>query len=78
MATRPALHKETSQGTRVIAVSVAGHAGYWVSGSPHRVGDRAAGNALIWADGPVTYRVESALGKTAAIEVGAAISSAAP
>jgi hypothetical protein len=74
----PALHKETSQGTRVIAVSVAGHAGYWVSGSPHRVGDRAAGNALIWADGPVTYRVESALGQTAAIEVGAAISSAAP
>jgi hypothetical protein len=69
----PALRKETSPGTRVTAVSVAGHPGYWVSGASHRVGERTAGNVLIWADGPVTYRLESALTKDAAIRVGAAI-----
>jgi hypothetical protein len=67
------LHKETAQGTRVTAVSVAGHPAYWVSGAPHRVGDRVAGNVLIWADGPVTYRVESALTREVAIRVGGAL-----
>lgn len=66
--------KLTDTGTTVEAVLVNGKRGYWLSGAPHfffytgpsgLVQDdrRWVGDALIWADGPVTYRLESALGR---------------
>ena len=72
--------KVTGSGTTVDAVLVGGHQGYWLSGDPHfffytrpdgvvRDDRRWVGAVLIWTDGPVTYRLESALGRAAAIEV---------
>lgn len=62
-------------------VTVGGHAGFWISGDPHfffyvqkdgtTVGDdrRWVGDALVWSDGTLTYRIESALGRDATIEL---------
>ena len=62
-------------------VRVAGRAGFWISGDPHfffYVGKDGAtidddrrwvGDALVWSDGTLTYRIESALGRDATIEL---------
>lgn len=61
-------------------VLVNGRRGYWLSGAPHffyyagpggTVHDdrRWVGDALLWSEGPVTYRLESALGRYATIQV---------
>lgn len=82
---RPRVDKQVGPGTRVVAVTVGSHAGYWVSGAPHEVhevppsgGDahraRLAGNTLIWVDGATTYRLESALDREAAISIAERIS----
>jgi len=78
----PPVEKQAGPGTRVTAVQVGPHPGYWLSGAPHEVresghGDggppaagtaaRLAGNTLIWADGGTTYRLESALDRASAI-----------
>ena len=66
--------------TTVESVLVNGRAGYWLSGAPHFffytgpsgvVQDerRWVGDALLWSDGPVTYRLESALGRDATIRM---------
>jgi hypothetical protein len=72
--------KLTDTGTSVEAVRVDGRRGHWLSGAPHfffytgpsgLVQDdrRWVGDALIWADGPVTYRLESALGRDATLAI---------
>lgn len=72
--------KIVGSGTTVEIVIVSGHRGYWLSGEPHfffytgaggPVQDdrRWVGDALLWSDGPVTYRLESALGRDATIRI---------
>ena len=67
--------------TRIEPVSVAGVTGWWISGEPHGIvyvlpggeprfdGRRTVGDTLIWAVGDITYRLESALGRDAAIDL---------
>jgi hypothetical protein len=67
-------YQKTLDGSaQVTPVTVSGHPGYWISGPPHfffyvdpsgkPVDDshRIVGDTLIWADGDVTYRLESQL-----------------
>lgn len=73
--------KSINSGTTLERVKIAGHDGYWISGDPHFffyttsngafVEDtrRWVGDALIWNDGTATYRIESALGRDATIEI---------
>jgi hypothetical protein len=73
--------KVLTQDTTVTPVTVNGLEGYWLSGAPHffmyvdREGDqhfdegRVVGDTLIWTSGETTYRLESALGKDAAIRL---------
>jgi hypothetical protein len=68
-------------GTTVERVTVDGQPGFWISGAPHYffyvvpgggpVDDmrRWVGDALIWSDGVTTYRLETGLGREAAIEI---------
>ena len=77
--------KSIDSGTTLERVKVAGHDGYWISGDPHFffyttsngafVEDprRWVGDALIWNDGTATYRIESALGRDATIEIAESI-----
>jgi hypothetical protein len=65
--------------TSVEPVAVGGQRAFWISGDPHlffyvspagRVIEdqrRWVGDALVWSDGRMTYRLESALGRDAAI-----------
>jgi hypothetical protein len=74
--------KAIGGGTTVEPVVVNGSAAYWVSGEPHfffYVGpngefaqddSRWVGDALLWSDGTYTYRLESSLGREAAIRIG--------
>jgi hypothetical protein len=69
------VHKNVDQGARVEVVQVGGSEGYWVRGRHAFFGyidenevdmfqeARAAGNALLWQEGGMTYRIESALTK---------------
>jgi hypothetical protein len=77
--------KMINTGTSIQPVEVAGRDGYWISGAPHFffytrsdgtfVEDtrRWVGDALIWNDGTATYRIESALGRDATIEIAESI-----
>lgn len=66
--------------TTVLLVLVGGERAFWLSGSPHflfyegpdgLISDdrRWVGDALLWADGSVTHRIESALGPDRTIEI---------
>ncbi|HKA83959.1 MAG TPA: hypothetical protein VKD21_08850 [Acidimicrobiales bacterium] len=71
--------KMAPRGTTIELVRVGDEAAYWIAGRPHEVvltdadGDvvhdssRLAGNTLIWTDGEVTYRLESALDRDDAV-----------
>jgi hypothetical protein len=72
--------KVVGSGTTVESVLVDGRRGYWLSGAPHfffyegRGGGvqderRWVGDALLWSNGSITYRLESALGRDATIRV---------
>ena len=72
--------KVVGSDTTVESVLVGGQPGYWLSGAPHFffysgpggvVQDerRWVGDALLWSNGPITYRIESALGRDATIRV---------
>jgi hypothetical protein len=75
------MSKQATGGTTVQLVRVGDQAAYWMEGQPHEVvitdrnGDfvhdssRLAGNTLIWTDGDVTYRLESALDRDEAIDL---------
>lgn len=77
----PVMRKDLGPATRLEALTVAGHPGYWVSGRPHEVGlaapsgemlpdtVRLAGNTLLWTVGTTTYRLESALDRAGAVDV---------
>jgi hypothetical protein len=71
--------KMATRGSTIQLVRVGDAAAYWIAGRPHEVvltdadGDivhdssRLAGNTLIWTDGDVTYRLESALDRDEAV-----------
>jgi hypothetical protein len=73
--------KVLHSGATLERVSVDGHPGFWIGGDPHffyyiRDGDtvveesrRWVGDALVWTDGERSYRLESGLGRDAAIRV---------
>lgn len=77
--------KIVGPGTTIERVHVGDHLGYWISGRPHDLyvvdphgnpvfGEvRLAGDVLMWEDGEITLRIESALSKEDALRVGAAI-----
>ncbi len=70
--------------TSVQLVLVGGNRAYWLSGDPHfffyegphgPVDDsrRWVGDALLWADGPITYRLETSLGRDRAIDIAGSV-----
>lgn len=73
--------KMATRGSTIQLVRVGDEAAYWIAGQPHEVvltdaeGDilhdssRLAGNTLIWTDGDVTYRLESALDRDEAVDL---------
>jgi hypothetical protein len=77
-------NKLISGGTVVAPISVDGNRGYWLSGEPHvffwegpdgLVDDarRWVGDVLLWSDGPITYRLETSLGRDEAIRIAESI-----
>jgi hypothetical protein len=65
-------------GTKVEFVEVNGNRGFWISGDPHQFfyegpngfvdePRRWVGDALLWSEGPITYRLETSLGRDASI-----------
>jgi hypothetical protein len=79
------IEKLIDSGTNVEPVVVAGREGYWISGDPHffwyRTPDgrevpetrRWVGDALLWNDGELTYRIETSLGRDAAVRMAEAL-----
>ena len=68
----PAVVKKLAEaGTTVEFVDVGGALGAFVSGEPHVVSppNRLAGNTLLWVRGGLTYRLETALGRDAAVRL---------
>ena len=81
----PLLTKVLGPGTTIEPVSVAGDAGWWISGAPHELlvrspgGEatvlraRYAGDTLVFARDGTIYRMESALGRDATLEIAASL-----
>lgn len=78
--------KVIGSGNTLQTVTVDGHDGYWITGEMHFFfyvrpdgnghvddGRRWVGDALVWNDGEATYRIESALGRDATIEIAESI-----
>ena len=75
------ISKIINSGTNVVRTTVGGSTAYWIDGDPHfsfyvtPEGDtieetrRWVGDALIWAEGHVTYRLETSLGRETAIRI---------
>ena len=73
--------KMISTGTKVEPIRMVDGSGYWISGDPHMFfymspegehieeGRRWVGDALIWQRGDQTYRIETSLGRDAAIRI---------
>jgi hypothetical protein len=73
--------KGVPPGSRLEEVTVNGARAYWIEGDPHTFffqdaqgriqaeTTRLAANVLLWEDGPVTLRLESALNKDAALAI---------
>ena len=73
--------KFLSSGTSVELVTVDGQDGFWISGDAHfyfyegpngefiEDSRRWVGDALIWTDGEITHRLETSLGRDAAISI---------
>ncbi|HZA79161.1 MAG TPA: hypothetical protein VE623_22525 [Acidimicrobiales bacterium] len=77
--------KRGTSGMTVELVRVGESPAYWIAGEPHEVvvtdaeGDpvhdssRLAGNTLVWTEGDVTYRLESALDRKEALDLASAL-----
>lgn len=75
------ISKIIDSGTNVVRERVDGATAYWIDGDPHfsfyvtPEGDtieetrRWVGDALIWSDGEITYRLETSLGRETAIRI---------
>jgi hypothetical protein len=72
-------------GTRIDEVRVNGGHGYWIEGDPHAFvyldsrgqgrteTTRLAGNVLLWEQGELTLRIESALSKDAVLQIATSV-----
>ena len=79
------IEKGLGPGTRLESVTVNGRPGYWIEGRPHafvyrdangNVRDesyRLAGNVLLWEDGDLLLRLESALSKEEALRIASSV-----
>jgi hypothetical protein len=79
------MHKLATRGTTVTLVRVGDGLAYWIAGDSHEVvitdaegglvrdSARVAANTLVWTEGDVTYRLESALDRDAAVELGSTL-----
>jgi hypothetical protein len=77
--------KIVRDGTTVERLRVGDHPGYWLEGAPHfffyrtadgRIvddGRRWVVDALIWSDGVTTFRLETSLGRDAALRIAASL-----
>lgn len=75
----PYVEKSIGQGTSVTYTEVRGSPGYWLEGDRHLVifrdasgrvlESRAAGNVLLWEDGPVLLRLEGARSRAEALRI---------
>jgi hypothetical protein len=74
------LGKTIPPGTRVDEVQVGGNRGFWIVGAAHvflryangsfaNAAPRLAGNTLLWEQGGLTLRIESALQREAALRI---------
>ena len=74
------LTKVLGDGTTAHAVRVHGQPAFWLTGDPHfffysgpdgfiHEERRWVGDALIWARGPLTYRLETSLGQASALQM---------
>jgi hypothetical protein len=84
--TQPLVEKELGPDTRIEVVEVGGRDAFWITGAPHAVTyldsagrpetdqTRLAGNTLVWEDGGVTYRLESALDRPRMIALAESVS----
>jgi hypothetical protein len=74
------LGKSIPPGTRVDEVQVGVNHGFWIEGAPHvflryangsfaDAAPRLAGNTLLWEQGGLTLRIESALQRDAALRI---------
>ncbi len=72
--------KALGTGTTAQPVLVHGQHAFWLTGDPHFLfytgpdgfiddGRRWIGDALLWARGPITYRLETALGRASALRM---------
>jgi hypothetical protein len=73
--------KLTTAGTTVELARVGDSPAYWRAGDLHEIvvtdpdGDkishtsRLAANTLLWTEGPITYRLESSLGRQEAVDL---------
>lgn len=79
--------KALGAGSTVEPVDVDGHRGFWISGDPHiffyatadgTIVDerRWVGDALVWSDGTTTWRIETAQGREAALDLATWIAAA--
>jgi hypothetical protein len=78
---REFIGKMVGSGTTLTPVTVSGSAGYWIAGALHDFfyldangqvvndGRRAVGDTLIWTRGTITFRLETSLGREAAIRI---------
>ena len=78
---RGLFEKIIGRGVTAEPVSVGGDDGFWISGDPHfffyvrkdgaTIADdrRWVGDALVWSDGTMTYRIEGDLGRDATIDL---------
>ncbi len=79
------LEKVLGDGATIETAEVNGRVGYWIGGAPHGVlvlgrdgqivalDTRLAGNTLLWTQGGLTFRLESALTRDAAVALAATI-----
>ena len=79
--------KIVTPGTHLEPLRVNGHDGLWISGAQHvlmyldstsrmhRTVVRVAGNVLVWAQGPLTLRIEGPLTRSQALELASPIRS---
>ena len=72
--------KAIGNGTTAQAIKVRGDQGFWITGDPHFLfytgpngiiydQRRWVGDALLWSRGPITYRLETSLGRDAALRI---------
>ena len=78
---REFIGKMVGSGTTLTPVTVSGSTGYWIAGALHDFfyldangqvvndGRRAVGDTLIWTRGTITFRLETSLGREAAIRI---------